>query len=142
MHPGPNLGPLKGVAPCQRSTASWPPAHPSLNPDPLRCVEPWQHCVALRPLAHPGLDSADWMRIKAMRSPAVACKKKKATVSRAIPEVMGNEDGDCFCPYNPKTNVMVGQFVALTVELSEIQGGVPFYIQKVIEFGQGQWSAK
>ena len=37
---------------------------------------------------------------------------------------------------------MVDQFVALTVELSEIQGGVPFYIGKVIVFGQGRWSAK
>ena len=37
---------------------------------------------------------------------------------------------------------MVGQFVALTMELNEIQGGVPFYIGKVIKFGQGRWSAK
>ena len=37
---------------------------------------------------------------------------------------------------------MLGQFVVLIMELSEIQGGVPLYFGKVIEFEQGRWSAK
>ena len=69
-------------------------------------------------------------------------RKKRASTSRAILEVVHNEDGDCFLPYNLETNVMVGQFVALTMEFSEIQGEISFYIGKVIEFGQGRWSAK
>ena len=32
--------------------------------------------------------------------------------------------------------------MALIVEMTKIQGGVPFYIGKVIEFGQGRWTAK
>ena len=69
-------------------------------------------------------------------------RKKKVRTSTTITEVVCNEDRDCFPPYNPKADIMVGQFVALIVELSEIQGGVPFYIGKVIEFGQKRWSAK
>ena len=68
-------------------------------------------------------------------------RKKRIKTNTTITEVVRNEDGDFFPPYSSKADNMVGQFVALIVELSEIQGGVPFYIGKVIEFGQRRWSA-
>ena len=64
--------------------------------------------------------------------------KKRAGTNRAISEVVYNEEIDCFPPYNLETDIIIGQFVALTMELSEIQGGVPFYIGKIIEFKQGR----
>jgi len=36
----------------------------------------------------------------------------------------GSEDS--FPTFNPENDIVVGQFVALTVELSEIREGVPF----------------
>jgi len=32
--------------------------------------------------------------------------------------------------------------VALTVELSEIRGRISFYVDKMLEFGQGRWALK
>lgn len=43
---------------------------------------------------------------------------------------------DPFPPFDPTSDIKVGQFVALTVEHSEVQAGVPFYVGKVLEFGQ------
>jgi hypothetical protein len=36
----------------------------------------------------------------------------------------------------------VGQFVALTIEQAELRVGVPFYVGKVVEFGQWKWAEK
>jgi hypothetical protein len=36
----------------------------------------------------------------------------------------------------------VGQFVALTVEQAEVYAGVPFYMGKVVDFGQRKWAEK
>ena len=49
---------------------------------------------------------------------------------------------DPFPPFNPESDIRVGHFVALTVEPVEVRAGVPFYVGKVLEFGQGKWAAK
>jgi hypothetical protein len=36
----------------------------------------------------------------------------------------------------------VGQFVALTVEQEELGVGIPFYVEKVLEFEQRKWAEK
>jgi hypothetical protein len=36
----------------------------------------------------------------------------------------------------------VGQFVALTVEQDEMHAGIPFYLGKVLEFGQQKWAER
>jgi hypothetical protein len=36
----------------------------------------------------------------------------------------------------------VVHFVALTVEQEELRAGVPFYVGKVLEFGNGRWAKK
>jgi hypothetical protein len=49
---------------------------------------------------------------------------------------------DWFPPFNPENDIRVGQFVALTVEQEELHVGVPFYVEKVLEFGQRKWAEK
>jgi hypothetical protein len=40
--------------------------------------------------------------------------------------------------FNPRTDIRVGHFVALSVEQEELYAGVPFYLGKVLEFGKGR----
>jgi hypothetical protein len=49
---------------------------------------------------------------------------------------------DRFPAFNPRTDIRVGHFVALTVEQEELRAGVPFYVGKVLEFGNGRWAEK
>jgi hypothetical protein len=49
---------------------------------------------------------------------------------------------DRFPPFNPENDIRVGQFVAFTVEQAELRAGVPFYVGKVLEFGQWKWAKK
>jgi hypothetical protein len=60
----------------------------------------------------------------------------------SAPEIVRDANEDPFPAFNPEKDVVTGQFVALTVELREIREGVPFYIGKVLEFGQGRWTSK
>ena len=62
--------------------------------------------------------------------------------SDVLPIVVQDAGEDPFPAFNPENDVVVGQFVALTVELEEVRRGVPFYIGKVLEFGQGRWASK
>jgi len=64
-------------------------------------------------------------------------KRKKVLL-----EVQQGASEDPFPPFNPKKEVVVGHFVALNVEPKEVRGGVPFYMGKMWEFGQGQWALK
>jgi hypothetical protein len=49
---------------------------------------------------------------------------------------------DCFLAFNPGTDIQVGHFVALSVEQEELRAGIPFYVEKVLEFGKGRWAEK
>jgi hypothetical protein len=49
---------------------------------------------------------------------------------------------DPFPVFNPARDLEIGQFVALTVERKVVRAGVPFYVGKVVEFGQGKWAMK
>ena len=49
---------------------------------------------------------------------------------------------DPFPPFNPQSDINCGQFVALSVDRVEVEGGVPFYIGKVIEDRKHQRSHK
>jgi len=54
--------------------------------------------------------------------------------------IVGAEDP--FPPFNLESDIRVGYFVCLIVEPIEVQAGVPFYVVKVLEFGQGKWALK
>jgi len=62
--------------------------------------------------------------------------------NEGIPQVAQGGSEDPFPAFNPENDVVVGQFVALIVDLSEIREGVPFYVGKVLEFGQGRRASK
>ena len=49
---------------------------------------------------------------------------------------------DPFPPFNLENDVVVGQYVALTVELAEVREGVLFYVGKILGFGQGNRAQK
>ena len=49
---------------------------------------------------------------------------------------------DRFPLFNPESDIRVGQFVAFSVKQSELCAGVPFYMRKVLEFGQRKWVEK
>jgi hypothetical protein len=53
---------------------------------------------------------------------------------------VGGEDR--FPAFNLETNIRVGHFVALNVEQEELRASVPFYVEKVLEFGKGRWAEK
>lgn len=52
----------------------------------------------------------------------------------------GNHDP--FPPFNPLSDIICGQFVALSIDRAEVEAGVPFYIGKVIEDGKSRWKLK
>jgi hypothetical protein len=68
--------------------------------------------------------------------------RNKVKSHHARAETVRDANEDPFSPFNPENDIVVGQFVALIVELREVRGGVPFYIGKVLEFGQGRWASK
>lgn len=49
---------------------------------------------------------------------------------------------DPFPMFEPQEDLQVGQFVALSVEATELRAGVPFYVGKILEFGQRSWASK
>ncbi len=57
--------------------------------------------------------------------------------TRSIVEVQ-----DLFPVFEPEKDLQVGQFVVLTVEATKVKPGVPFYVGKVLEFGQQKWATK
>ncbi len=49
---------------------------------------------------------------------------------------------DPFPPFNPQSYINCGQLVPLSVDRAEVEGGLPFYVGKVIEDGKNQRSYK
>jgi hypothetical protein len=74
-----------------------------------------------------------------MRAP-----RKRATSASPLTIGAGTSAGgeDRFPAFNPKTDIRVGHFVALSIEQEELRAGVPFYVEKVLEFGKGRWPEK
>jgi hypothetical protein len=72
-----------------------------------------------------------------------APKKRASSVAQQTVEATSDEGGeDRFPPFNPENDIRVGQFLALTVEQEELGVGIPFYVEKVLEFGQRKWVEK
>ena len=60
-------------------------------------------------------------------------------VQERVEQGAGDEvNHDPFPPFNPQSDINCGQFVALSVDRAEVEGGVPFYVGKVIEDGKNQ----
>ena len=68
-------------------------------------------------------------------------KNRDASIQSAS-ETIGQASSNPFPPFNPENDVVVGQFVALQVELTEVKGGVLYYLAKVLEVCQGNWAKK
>ena len=49
---------------------------------------------------------------------------------------------DPFPPFNPQSDISCGQFVALSIDQAEVEAGVPFCVEKVIEDGKSRWRLK
>ena len=49
---------------------------------------------------------------------------------------------DPFPTFNPERDLQIGHFVLLTVEKKEVPAEVPFFVGKVMEFGQRKWAMK
>jgi hypothetical protein len=77
--------------------------------------------------------------ISIMRAP-----RKRASI--AAEQIVGASSSggvqDRFPPFNPESDIHVGQFVAFTMEHKELHAGIPFYVGKVVEFGQRTWAKK
>jgi hypothetical protein len=72
-----------------------------------------------------------------------APRRRASSAAQQIVEATSNEGGeDRFPPFNPENDIRVGQFVALTVEQEELRTGIPFYVGKVLKFGQRKWPEK
>jgi hypothetical protein len=70
--------------------------------------------------------------------------RRRATSTSPVTVGTGTSAGgeDRFSTFNPGTDIPVGHFVALTIEQEELRTGVPFYVGKVLEFGNGRWAEK
>jgi len=62
-------------------------------------------------------------------------EKNRGRKNASIPEVVQGASEDPFPLFNPKNDVVEGQYIALTIELREIREGILFYIEKMLEFG-------
>jgi hypothetical protein len=73
-----------------------------------------------------------------------AIARKGATSASPLTVGAGTSVGgkDRFLAFNPETDIRVGHFVALSVEQEELRAGVPFYVEKVLEFRRGRWAEK
>jgi hypothetical protein len=73
-------------------------------------------------------------------------RARRRRASTVIEQIVGASNGggiqDRFPPFNPESDIRVGQFMAFTVEHEELRAGVPFYMGKVVEFGQRTWAEK
>jgi hypothetical protein len=76
--------------------------------------------------------------------PSTRAPRRRAT--SASPLTVGvrtsTRGEDRFPAFNPETDIRVGHFVALSVEQEELRTGVPFYVGKVLEFGNRRWVEK
>ena len=72
--------------------------------------------------------------------PRTRAPGKKATTASLLSIGAGTNvrREDRFPAFNLETNIRVGHFVALSVEQEELHVGVPFYLEKVLEFGKGR----
>jgi hypothetical protein len=72
--------------------------------------------------------------------PGTRAPRRRATSTSPVTVGAGTNAGgeDRFPAFNPGTDIRVGHFVALTVEQEELRAGVPFYVGKVLEFGNGR----
>jgi hypothetical protein len=66
-----------------------------------------------------------------------APRKRASSATQQTIGATSSEGGeDRFPPFNLENDIQVGQFVALTVEQEELRASIPFYVGKVLEFGQ------
>jgi hypothetical protein len=79
-------------------------------------------------------------------STAAVTRAPRKRASSAAQQTFGTTStgrgDDRFPPLNPETDIRVGQFMAFTIEQAELRVGVPFYVGKVLEFGQWKWAEK
>jgi hypothetical protein len=69
-------------------------------------------------------------------------RRASSAVQQTVEATSGEGGEDRFPPFNPENDIRVGQFIALTVEQEELRIGIPFYVGKVLEFGQQKWVEK
>jgi hypothetical protein len=76
--------------------------------------------------------------------PGTRAPRRITTSTSPVTVGAGTSTGgeDRFPAFNLGTDIRVGHFVALTVEQEELRAGVPFYVGKVLEFGNGRWAEK
>jgi hypothetical protein len=76
--------------------------------------------------------------------PGTRAPRRRAISTSPVTVGAGTSAGgeDRFPAFNPGTDIRVGHFVALIVEQEELRAGVPFYVGKVLEFGNGRWAEK
>jgi hypothetical protein len=76
--------------------------------------------------------------------PGTRAPRRRATSANPLTVGAGTSTGgeDRFLAFNPKIDIRVGHFIALSVEQEELRAGVPFYVGKVLEFGKGRWAEK
>jgi hypothetical protein len=76
--------------------------------------------------------------------PGTRAPRRRATSTSPVTVGAGTNAGgeDRFPAFNLGTDIRVGHFVALIVEQEELRAGVPFYVGKVLEFGNGRWAEK
>jgi hypothetical protein len=69
--------------------------------------------------------------------PSTRAPRRRATSTSPVIVGAGTSAGgeDRFPAFNPGTDIRVEHFVVLTVEQEELPAGVPFYVGKVLEFG-------
>jgi hypothetical protein len=68
--------------------------------------------------------------------PGTRAPRRRATSTSPLTVGAGTSarGEDRFPAFNPETDIRVGHFVALSVEQEELRVGVPFYMEKVLEF--------
>jgi hypothetical protein len=72
-----------------------------------------------------------------------APRRRALSVAQQTVGATSNEEGeDRFPPFNPENDIRVGQFVAFIIEQEELCASVPFYVGKVLEFGQRKLAEK
>jgi hypothetical protein len=76
--------------------------------------------------------------------PGTRAPRRRATSTSPLTVGAGTSarGEDRFPAFNPETDIRVGHFVALSVEQEELRVGVPFYMEKVLEFWKGRWVEK
>jgi hypothetical protein len=76
--------------------------------------------------------------------PGTRAPRRRATTTSPVTVGAGTSTRgeDQFPTFNPETDIRVGHFVELAVEQEELHAGVPFYVGKVLEFGNRRWAEK